>query len=151
MKKMDSKLNNKGMATIESCILIPLVFAVSILGFFTAVYFYDVNVVSNALMSATLIAESNGDLPDNELLDEALRRYKKRIDGKLVFMESPEIHLELSYFSLEASSSVDFAIDSLVPFFNLNNEGFSITFVQSSPRIRRKFTLRQAGLRVNDI
>ena len=96
-------MGNKGMATLEACVIIPLTLAVTFLLLWTGILLYDRAAVSGAVSVAVIQGSRMSEESKEEIMDHVRKKTAELLEGKLVMMEMPQMEVKVSYAEISAS------------------------------------------------
>ncbi len=77
-------MKNKGSTTLEACVLIPMVFTLSLFILFAAIVLYDRTALDYALESAVIRGSEKSDLANDKLADYVAEEFSKAAEGRLI-------------------------------------------------------------------
>lgn len=135
--------NNKGMMTIEACILIPIIVMISLLVIWLGFFLYN----KTLLMECAGIAAIKGSQmaeADNEILaGEAAARAEELLSQKTVAMEIQDIIVSVDYGAVTVKIRGVMQIPDAIFLFNIyQNHTWEVYAEQTAERLRSCSILR---------
>lgn len=94
VRKKEEGNQNKGMTTIEACILIPFVYFLTMLLLFLGFFLYNRNLMHSAASVAVMEGSLAGEDSIEKILEKADTKSRELLEGKLIWMDLPEITVE---------------------------------------------------------
>ena len=101
MKKR--RLGNKGMMTIEACVIIPLSLMITFLLFWTGILLYNRTAVNYAVSTAVIQGSRMAECPNDEICEYVQKKIAELLEHKLVLMEMPQTEVTAEYGKISAS------------------------------------------------
>ena len=101
MKKM--KIDNKGMMTIEACVILPLSLFITFLLFWTGMLLYNRAAVNYAVSTAVVQGSRMAECSNDEICDHVQKKIAELLENKLVLMEMPQPEVTVEYGKISAS------------------------------------------------
>lgn len=145
------KSSNKGMTTIEACVIIPISFSLIFLIFFLGIYFYNKNAYDQCIARA-LVSCVQYDEKDNDELEEEIENKLNSLLNQSLILKSDidtDISVEYGYTSITLKGSFD--IPNFIYFGGLDaGDNWEISSYYSCPRLRSSQFVRMiSGLTNN--
>lgn len=146
------KGNNRGMTTIEACILIPLIMVITLLIMWLGFLMYNRSLVTSAVAMAAVRGGQYAEYSAEEIEEIAEDRCRELLEGRLICMEIPEISAEVGFYEVTVQAEGNMQVPEELLFDGLYGSSFwdvsascvgvrlhSSTFVRTAERIRKQF------------
>lgn len=146
-KCLEYMISDTGMSTIEACIIIPISITLIMLVIWTAFYNYNCTAVAAAVAKASEVAVRHPELDNEELCEECMYVWKKSIEGKLIFMDVPEVNVVVEYGKVTVTASGSFDIREFLLSKNMGENGvYIVKSSHTSPRLRSSEYVRRMAI-----
>ncbi len=97
------KIGNKGMMTIEACVIIPLSLFITFLLLWTGMLLYNRAAVNYAVSTAVIQGSRMAECSNDEISDYVQKKITELLENKLVLMEMPQMQVTVEYGQISAS------------------------------------------------
>ena len=97
------KRNNRGMMTIEACVIVPLSLMITFLLLWNGMLLYDRAAVNYAVSAAVIRGGCMAEASNEEISTFVQQKIAEMLEHKLVLMECPEAQVRVEYGSITAS------------------------------------------------
>ena len=97
------KCGNKGMMTIEACVIIPLSLMITFLLLWTGILLYNRTAVNYAVSTAVIQGSRMAERSNEEICDYVGKKISELLEEKLVLMEMPQMEVAVEYGEIRAS------------------------------------------------
>lgn len=94
------KLNNKGMTTIEACIIIPITLIVTMMLIWLGLFFYNKSIMSVAASRAGIMGGQHPEKSNDELVEYVTKNVEDILQDRLIFMEDPSVEVTVNYMDI---------------------------------------------------
>ncbi|MBO6205604.1 MAG: pilus assembly protein [Lachnospiraceae bacterium] len=96
------KIGNKGMMTIEACVIIPLSLMITFLLLWTGMLLYNRTAVNYAVSTAVIQGSRMAEQSNEEISDYVQKKIFELLENKLVLMEMPQMEVKVEYGMIRA-------------------------------------------------
>ena len=135
--------DNRGMATIEACIIIPVCIAVTMLLIWFGLYSYDRIVCAGSVHRAVIYASSTPELDNSELADICQDKLSQELEDNLVYLKNPRIEINVDYGTITARVEGDFEVPGIFNFGGIyGRDSWYIEEEAAAPRLRHSMVVR---------
>ena len=135
--------NNKGMMTVEACVIIPLIIFISLILIWIGILMYNKSAINCALVNA-LDAGARCAEDDNDTICRIVKEKAEfMLDEKLLLAEDPELTVTVDHGSITADLQASMQAPP-VPLINdlVSNRYWDMGARKSINRIRASRTVR---------
>ncbi len=96
-RKFNCACNNRGMMTIEACIIIPMIIFISLLLIWTGILLYNKSAVNFALAAGLDAGEENAEADNEELCTIMKLKTEELLKDRLILVKDPGIEAVTEY------------------------------------------------------
>lgn len=140
---MSSISNNKGMATIEACVIIPITLIVVMLLVWLGIFFYNKNVMSHAASRAAIMGGQHPEMESEELTEYMIAKVREMLEGKMIFMEDPSIEVSMDYSVISIKITGNMGLPGSVNMGGIyRKRAWEIALVEKAARIHPSIFVR---------
>ncbi len=131
-----NKKYNKGITTVEACVIIPITFTIIMLLIWLGFLFYNKTVLSEAIAEA-LMAESGSTKSAEVIADTVNEHIRERIEGRMILVNEPTITTSVNYTEIKVEAEVSMTLPDSIFFGNIYEVRiWDINIVKECPRLR---------------
>ena len=129
--------NDRGMATLEAVVIIPISFTVIFLLIWTGLLFYNRNVLDHAASRAAINASQHSGYSNKEVCDIVINKFSEYTNGKTIILENTEIDVSVSYGTIKVNVRGDMGIPGDIFFGNVyGDRKWDIDITKETARLR---------------
>ena len=142
-QKFYKSLNNKGMTTVEACVIIPITFTVIMLLVWLGILFYDRNALSQAAARAAIVGSEYSYLDNDEICEIVMKKTAELTQDKLILMAEPEVDVSVDATEIRVNVRGNLHLPESVFFGNIYNKRvWSIDITEPAPRLKPSVFVR---------
>ena len=93
--------NNKGMMTIEACVIIPIIIFMTIMILWIGMLSYNRNAINSAISVGLTLGASVPEMENEEIAECVRKKTEELLTDRLVLVEDPEINVTVSYGTIK--------------------------------------------------
>ena len=93
--------NNKGMMTIEACVIIPIIIFMTIMILWIGMLSYNRNAINSAISVGLTLGASVPEKENEEIAECVRNKTEELLTDRLVLVEDPEINVTVSYGTIK--------------------------------------------------
>lgn len=93
--------NNKGMMTIEACVIIPIIIFMTIMILWIGMLSYNRNAINSAISVGLTLGASVPEMENEEIAECVRNKTEELLTDRLVLVEDPEINVTVSYGTIK--------------------------------------------------
>ncbi len=94
-------MNNKGMMTIEACVIIPIIIFMTIMILWIGMLSYNRNAINSAISVGLTFGASVPEKDNEEIIECVKNKTEELLTDRLVLVEDPEINVTVSYGTIK--------------------------------------------------
>ncbi len=101
--------NNKGMMTIEACVIIPIIVFMTIMILWIGMLSYNRNAINSAVSVGLTLGASVPEKDNEEIAECVKNKTAELLTDRLVLVDNPEINVTVSYGTIktEVTATMD--------------------------------------------
>lgn len=145
-KKIDQRCqnkNNKGMMTIEACILIPIIIMISLLVIWLGFFLYNKTLLMECAGIAAIRGSQMAEADNEALASAAAARAEELLSQKTVAMEIQDIIVSVDYGAVTVKIRGVMQIPEAIFLLDIyQDDGWEIYVEQTAERLRSCSILR---------
>ncbi len=93
--------NNRGMMTIEACVIIPIIIFMTIMILWIGMLSYNRNAINSAVSVGLTLGASVPEKDNEEIVECVKNKTEELLDERLVLAEDPEINVTVTYGTIK--------------------------------------------------
>lgn len=141
------KDNNKGMITIEACVIVPIIMAVTLLLIWLSLYFYNKTTLANAASVASVFAARSAEESNEQISKIALEKAEELLDGRLIAMDDVNTKVSVDYGLVTVNITGQMQVPGVYGFGLVVSKmkAGGINIIENAPRLRCSQIIRTAN------
>lgn len=145
-------MNNKGMTTIEACVIIPISLTIICMLIWMGIFIYDKNALSQAASRAAIIGSQNSYLDNEEICDIVMKAVRELTEDKLVLMSDPAVNVTVGFNEIEVNVTGSLILPESFFFGKIYNKRlWHIDITEKTARLKPSLFVRSVSRIYNGI
>lgn len=137
------KFNNKGMSTIEACVIIPISMTVTMLLIWLGFFYFNRNLLAESASQAAVYGTEFSNFDNETIKRKVIGKLDECIKDKTIFLKNVDYSVIVESRLITVSVKADLDIPSFIVFGNLYKKDiWSMEFVKKAPRLRNSLFVR---------
>lgn len=145
-EKLEIKIkmnNNKGMVTIEACIIIPVILSISVLLMWMGLYYYNQTVIANAASVAAIEGARCANKSNDEISSISREKAEALLSERLISMDEVGISVIVEYGLVTVTIKGNMSVPGFLVMGDVYDEsGWGINIAREAPRLRNAEFIR---------
>lgn len=136
-------MNNRGMATIEACIIVPICIGITMLLMWLGIYYYNCNIVSQSIAQAIAYG-SEQEYMDNDVIKNLVKdKLYERLKRELILIKDVQCEIDVSYGKISAKAEGNMNVPKAFAFGGIyKGSEWKMSSKSTAPRLNHSLLMR---------